>query len=324
MTTPEISVVIPTHDRRELLVRHGLRAALGQQGVDLEVIVVDDGSRDGTAARLQAVDDPRLRVVRNEQPRRLAGARNSGIAEARGEWLAFLDDDDLWSPDKLRLQLAAARAAGSDWAYADTIAVDERLQVLEADDFPDPHELPRLLLTGNHVPGGGSAVVARTELVRRLGGFAEELLLFTDWDLWLRLVQESIPAACGAVLVARLVHPTNMLFREGPVVLASLERLLGKHREVTRHDRLAIAEWVAHRYHLAGHRTRAARLYADAAIRYRSPGNAPAAVGALFGPRGLEAASSLLRRLRGFSHLDVEPRTVPGEPPWLAAYRTPA
>jgi glycosyltransferase involved in cell wall biosynthesis len=321
---PEITVVIPTRNRWDLLSSHAIPSALSQEDVELEVVVVDDGSTDGTSARVAALGEPRLRVVRHDEPRRLAGARNAGIAVARTEWLAFLDDDDLWSPRKLRSQLDAARTANATWVYADTIAVDVDLNVLEADDFPDPEDLPDLLLTGNHVPGGGSAVIARTDAVRRLGGFDEDLLFFTDWDLWLRLARDSIPAACAEVLVARLVHPTNMLFREGPSVLESLERLLGKHREVTRGDRLAIAEWVAHRYHLAGRRLQAARLYADAAVRYRSLGNVAAAAGALFGERGLSAASRLLRALRGSSHLDVAPRAAPVDPDWLERYRSPA
>jgi hypothetical protein len=321
---PEVTVVIPTRNRWELLSTHAIPSALSQEDVELEVVVVDDGSSDGTAARVAAIGDPRLRVVRHEEARRLAGARNAGVAVANGEWVAFLDDDDLWSPRKLRAQLDAAEASSSNWVYADTVAVDVDLNVLEADDFPEPERLPELLLTGNHVPGGGSGVIARREVVRRLGGFDEELLFFTDWDLWLRLARDSIPAACAEVLVARLVHPTNMLFREGPRVLDSLERMIGKHREVTPDDRLAIAEWVAHRYHLAGKRLRAARLYADAAVRYQSPGNIPAAAGALFGARGLAAASRLLHATRGASHLDVVPRPAPADPDWLERYRSRA
>ncbi len=92
--------MIPTHNRRHLLPRT-LDSVLGQVGVDLEVIVVDEASRDGTAAYLHELDDDRVRVVRHEQPKGTARARNAGIGLAAGRYVAFCDDDDLWAPDKL-------------------------------------------------------------------------------------------------------------------------------------------------------------------------------------------------------------------------------
>ena len=105
-----ISVVIPTHNRSALLSRT-LASALAQRGVEMRVIVVDDGSRDETAAMLARVGDPRLTILRHEQARGVSAARNAGIAAATGEWVAFLDDDDLWSPTKLAEQVSAATDA---------------------------------------------------------------------------------------------------------------------------------------------------------------------------------------------------------------------
>jgi glycosyltransferase involved in cell wall biosynthesis len=297
-----------------------LRSALLQQDVSLEVIVVDDGSTEQAPA-LSGLADPRVRLIRHDVPRWVCAARNTGIAAARGEWIAFLDDDDLWSPRKLREQLDGAAAAGADWGYTAAVAVDRGGRVLELEPAPLPDVVESLLFTGNHVPGGTSSVVARASLVEQVGGFDEGLVFLADWDLWLRLARVSRPAVCPEALVARLVHPGNMLFSEGPNVLPSFERMLGKHRIVTSRDRQTIDEWIAQRYHDAGARTEAARRYLQVAMRYRSPANALAAVGALFGPRGLRAASRLLRALRGASHLDVD-RPRPEEPPaWLEHYR---
>ena len=127
--------MIPTRGRWALL-EPTLAAALAQDGVALEVVVVDDGSEDGTAAELARVGDERLRVVRHEQPRGVAVARNAGIAAASGEWIAFLDDDDLWSPRKLRNQLDASAAAGAEFAYSAVVAVDEDLTATRALPFP--------------------------------------------------------------------------------------------------------------------------------------------------------------------------------------------
>ena len=314
-------MIIPTHSRYGLLSRHALPSALGQEDVDFEVLVVDDASTDETPARLQELDDPRLRVVRHDVCRRLSGARNTGVEAARGRWLAFLDDDDLWSPRKLRAQLDTAEAAEVDWVYARTLVVDEQLRVTDVDPLPEPGEIGDLLQRGNFVPGGGSAVMAKADLVRRAGPFDETLRYFEDWDMWLRLVRLGPPAACPEVVCARLEHRQNMLSRDRPDVLPDFERLMGKHREVTREDRLAIAEWVAFEHHRAGRRVEAARHFLRAARRYRSLGNVPPAALALLGEPGLRAASWLLRRLKGGSHLDRERPELPPEPAWLAAFR---
>jgi glycosyltransferase involved in cell wall biosynthesis len=318
---PEVSIIIATRDRWSTLVGNALPSALSQQGVSIEIVVVDDGSADGTAQHLAQLDDERIRVVRNEVSLRLPGARNVGIAAAGGDWLAFLDDDDLWSPRKLRAQLDAAAAAGAGWVFGRAIVVDELKRLVEADPFPDPEDLPTLLLRGNWIPGGGSNVIARADLVRGVGGFDDELLFFEDWDLWLRLLATGLPAACDDVLVARMEHEQNMVLRDHDRVLPAFERLLGKHKAVTRDDRLSVAQWLAYEQHRAGKRMRASALYLRAAFAYRSPGNLPAALGALFGERGVHAASKVLLTLGGSSHLERPEPDVPPEPDWLQLYR---
>ena len=180
---PEVTVVIPTRNRWPLLSTVALPGALRQEDVALEVIVVDDGSNDETPTGLAALEEPRLRVLRHERTLGPARARNTGSAAAAGEWLAFLDDDDLWSPRKLRAQLDTANSAGADFVYAAAIVVDARRTVLYSDPLPDPSAVASQLKTGNVIGGGGSNPIARTELVRRLGGFDEELSDFEDWDL---------------------------------------------------------------------------------------------------------------------------------------------
>lgn len=316
----EVTVVIVTRNRWRLLSTHALPSALGQEQVDLEVIVVDDGSTDETPVELAKVVDRRLHVIRHETNRGVAAARNSGIEAARGEWLAFLDDDDLWSPRKLRTHIDAVD--GAAWGYAAAIVVDTASRTLYALPFPDPAGIADALTRGNVVPGGPSNVLARTSLVRELGGFDESLRHHTeDWDLWIRLARSARPAACSEVLVATLQHPGRSALRGGWEVVREAERVLGKHGPVTRSQLLAVAEWLAFAQHRGGHRFRSAALYLRAAITYRSPGNLPPAVGALFGERGVRLASSLLHRLRGGSHLDHVWPAVVTEPLWLERYK---
>ena len=102
----DVTVVIPSHNRRELLHRT-LRSVLAQEDVALTVLVVDDGSADDTEASVEALHDPRVTVLRHPVPAASSAARNTGIARATTTWLAFVDDDDLWAPGKLRAQLDA-------------------------------------------------------------------------------------------------------------------------------------------------------------------------------------------------------------------------
>ena len=119
----DVSVIVPTRNRSALLATT-LRTVVRQRDVDLEVIVVDDGSTDDTGGVVAALDDPRVLLIRCPPPGGVSAARNVGAAEAHGEWLAFLDDDDLWAPDKLACQLRAAREAGRDWVYGGAVVIE--------------------------------------------------------------------------------------------------------------------------------------------------------------------------------------------------------
>ena len=319
---PAVTVVIPTRDRVRLLTTHALRSALSQEGIALEVIVVDDGSTDGTEESVAAIADTRLRLVRHEQPRGVSAARNTGIAAARGEWLAFLDDDDLWSPVKVRRQLETAAEHGARWVYAASLVVDEQTQPLYAHRVPAGSAIAAELEGGNVVPAGLSNVMVRADLMREVGGFDETLAQGEDWDVWLRLSKTEEPAVCHDVLVATLSHGDRSIHRYPTDVLDHLFRMLAKHRPVTRRDKLRAMEWLAGQHHRAGHRLRASAMYFRAGVVHRSPGNLVAGLGALGGERGLRLASSLLLRLRGVSHLEVGSPAVADEPDWLARYRT--
>src|SRR5215218_11160313 len=105
MTTATVSVVIPTRNRWHLLPR-ALGSALRQEALNVEVVVVDDGSDPG-ASSIPQLDDERVKLIRHEKQKGVAAARNSGIRVASAKWVAFLDDDDLWAPHRLRLILDA-------------------------------------------------------------------------------------------------------------------------------------------------------------------------------------------------------------------------
>src|SRR3989440_5325735 len=288
---PDVSVIIPTRDRWELLSSLSLPSARGQEDLDLEVLVADDGSTDGTERRLRAIGDPRLVVLRSDTSAGVAGARNRGIAAARGEWLAFLDDDDLWSPRKLRSQLDVALATRADFVYASAVVVDERGRPIESHSAPEPATVRDQLLTWNIIPEGGSNVVARTALVRELGGFDERLFHLADWDMWIRLAAVGRAAFVNETLLAYVVHAANL---HGAQRDSGSDFLLmmSKHPLNCPAARIARARWQAIGHRRAGRRFRAAREDLTAAVRYRNAGSFLRGVTVLLGERAMQLPRS--------------------------------
>jgi glycosyltransferase involved in cell wall biosynthesis len=270
---PDVSVVIPTRNRSPLVGR-AIDSVLDQRGVNPEVIVVDDGSVDDTWARLRAINNPRVVAVRNRRSTGLAAARNRGIAAARAPWLAFLDDDDVWAPTKLRQQLDALRDTGSDWAYCSAVLVDEHyipLQVLEA---PIPTGLEQSLRTRNVIPASGSNPIARTALVRDLGSFDHRLPHVADWDLWLSLAETAAAAVCHDVLIGYVAHRLNMS-RVTPAPWEEFEILICKHglnRDEARRVDLLTTRWRGYGFRSDHMRRKAAATYLAAARRNRDIG----------------------------------------------------
>lgn len=205
----EVSVVVPTRNRSALLAM-ALRSVLAQRGVDLEVIVVDEASSDDTPAVVAAFQDPRIRVIRHDTSQGVSVARNRGIAEARAEWVAFLDDDDLWAPDKLALQLQAIRESGLLWVYVGHVNINVQCKVTGGAAPLSPDALLKQLPERNVVPGGCSGVMVSKRALKIAGQFDTRLQPLADWDLWLRLAQAGRPACVPRPLVAYRVHGHQM------------------------------------------------------------------------------------------------------------------
>ena len=202
------TVVVPTRNRSSLL-SLTLRSVLRQQQVELDVIVVDEASTDGTAALLDALADARVRVIRHDRPRGVSAARNRGAAEARGEWLAFVDDDDLWAPDKLARQIHAAETVGRDWAYTGSVSITDRGHVIYGRPPLPPDEVAGDLLRYNAIPGGGSNVIVRRTVWEQVGPFDSRLRNTEDWEMWIRLAKYGLPACVCRPLVGYRVHSSN-------------------------------------------------------------------------------------------------------------------
>jgi glycosyltransferase involved in cell wall biosynthesis len=233
----------------------------------LEVIVIDEASTDDTPAVIAAFGDSRVRIIRNARPVRVAAARNQGAAEARGQWLSFLDDDDLWAPDKLVLQIRAAREANADWAYSGAVVIDDHERFVTA-QYPVPTASVRAaLLRYNAIPGGGSNILVRRSTWQQAGPFVSRMSPTEDWDMCHRLAKHGAAACVDRPSVARRIHTTNATLEIADVVRGA--KLIETVHQ-TRLDWARLHRWMAHsclrsgrRRAALGHFVRAALLHGD-------------------------------------------------------------
>ena len=186
MARPAISVVIPLFNKART-VETTVRAALAQSFADFELLVVDDGSTDDGARRVEAIVDPRIRIIRQNNAG-VSAARNSGIAAAQAEWIALLDADDLWDRDHLA-EMARARNEGLSAIFS-----NHRLQSRPARPAVKPRHPPQRIddyfafaLANGGYPIGASSIMIQREDTIACGGFAPGRPMGEDIDLWCRL-----------------------------------------------------------------------------------------------------------------------------------------
>ena len=223
---PKVSVVLPTFERWPLLSR-ALSSVLEQTEADLEVLVIDDCSSDETPARLAAVADPRLRVLRQDPNQGVARARNRAIAEARGEWIAILDDDEFWAPTRLGAHLRAIADAGASWGYGAAISVGltgaRRVMMPAPPDTLEgrsARQRGRAAVDGDRSPrpaARGRLLRRRAKRDRRLGPLGAA-------------VRRAPAALCETPLVAYWEHVAAMHHQHRPEMSAELEYLADKHQ----------------------------------------------------------------------------------------------
>ncbi len=183
---PTISVIIPAYNATRTILET-LHSVQQQTILDFEIIVINDGSTDDLLAQLKSVNDPRLTVFSYENGG-LSVARNRGLTHATGEFIAFLDADDLWTPDKLELQLAALQThPEAGVAYSWTYYMDNLGQSFHVDKTVTPSgNVYADLLVCNFLAHGSNPLIRRTA-IDSVGEFDTSLLSAEDWDYWLRL-----------------------------------------------------------------------------------------------------------------------------------------
>lgn len=222
-STPRVSIIITTYNRAGLLVE-AIESVLAQTYGDYELIVADDGSTDDTAQRLEAFED-RLHYLRLAHSGRPEVARNQAIARARGDFIAFLDDDDLWQEEKLARQVAALDASKAGFTFSDGRFLYDDGTVSSPLLLPYQKQSDAVfdnLLLGCFVHP--SSVMIRRTLLNQLGLFDERFFSQGDYDLWLRAAH-----AAGAVCV-----PEPLLLIRRYTAGLSAQREIPQYRDAIR------------------------------------------------------------------------------------------
>jgi len=186
--TPAVSVVLPTFNRLKYL-RPAVDSVFAQSCDDWELIIADDGSGTETMAYLRTLlADARVRLLAMAHSGSPSVVRNAALREARGEYVAFLDSDDVWLPRKLEAQLDALRASHCRWSYTALMRVNESGEVIpytRLRQTPGGSILKQLLCL--EVAVATPAVMVERTLLNEVHGFDEEQPYFEEYDLWLRL-----------------------------------------------------------------------------------------------------------------------------------------
>ncbi len=196
-SVPTVSIIIPTYNRKNLLLE-ALGSVFSQTYRDYEVIVVDDGSTDGTGAALEGLG-ARIHYMYQENAGE-ARARNRGLSVARGEIVAFLDSDDVWKPELLDAELAIL-GGHSEVALvcARSLTAGEPSEKLISEKEILTGDLFSQLFQTNFV--NNSTVVARRQRLEQAGGFDEGYLTYYDYDLWLKIARQHALAYVNRYLV---------------------------------------------------------------------------------------------------------------------------
>jgi glycosyltransferase involved in cell wall biosynthesis len=214
MTAPFFSIVCPNYSRARQVCA-AVRSALWQTCPDFEMIVVDDGSKDDSAARLSAIKDPRLKLLLNKTNAGQHAARNQAIKAARGEWIAFLDNDDLYLPRRLetmRREIERRPEVGFWFSNAYVHRYGRIVGTL----FDPRREIPQGKVPGYYAVGDRflpyvtTVVVVRRAAFEKTGYFRTDLKMLEDTELYARMLEGGLPV--GAVrepLAVRTLHEGN-------------------------------------------------------------------------------------------------------------------
>jgi glycosyltransferase involved in cell wall biosynthesis len=237
-----VSIIIPSRSRPAML-REAVESVVGQTYRPIEIVVVLTGANEETTTSARSLEEKYgVRIVVTP-PRNLATSRNNGIKVATGEWITFLDDDDLYAPTKIQRQVETAKLTGALVITNSWVRFDELGPIDKWVAHPDKHLPPGLsfseaLVTGNFLSNG---LLVRAEIFRELGGFDEKLDACEDWDMWRRISYHHEIVYIDEPFVHIRVHNSNMSSRRWLMISTALRHLVKMHFDTPKHLRYALS-----------------------------------------------------------------------------------
>jgi glycosyltransferase involved in cell wall biosynthesis len=267
---PQVSVVLPTYNRPQYL-RSAIDSVFAQTFTDWELIVADDGSDGETAAYVAALaNQPKVKVLRLAHTGNPGAVRNAACRAARGEYIAFLDSDDVWLPEKLALQVASLRSHPErGWSHTAFAVIDESGELLTGPGarwWPAAEGWILEPLIKMEVSIAISSVIINRKLLEQIGGFDLEQPACNDYDLWLRLAGLSEIDGVSETLLhkRRQLDPyyhSTMVFEEigraiAKLLAVSTDRYL---HSILRRQRAKVAAGLARTQAISGSRVAALR-----------------------------------------------------------------
>jgi glycosyltransferase involved in cell wall biosynthesis len=247
MNPPVVSVIIPTYNRSQMLSR-AIQSVLMQTFQDFELLVVDDASEDNTEEAVKGIRDQRIHYIRHEKNKGGSAARNTGIQAALGKYIAFLDSDDEWLPEKLERQIAKINSAAPSVGFVYTGFISISAKTGKMMNRLIPQKAPNVY--SRALEANGSSLLVKKECFEKVGLFDETLASCQDWDMAIRLSRcyglDFVPEA----LVKYYFH--------GAQLSSSLERKIhGREALMKKH----YEDFLRYPSLLANHCSRQAMLY---------------------------------------------------------------
>ena len=227
---PAVSVIIPTYNRANLVAK-AIKSVLSQTYQDFEIIVIDDGSTDNTEEIIRSFKDKRVKYIKKYKENKGSSvARNIGIKVARGKYIALLDSDDEWLPEKLDKQIKVLQSESPEVGvvYSNLCYIDENGKSMNKLRNPKKEGYIYEDLFGKNCVGTPSTVLIRKECFHQVGLFDDLLNAMEDWDMWIRIAKYYRFALIKVPLVKYRLH-SNQKTRNLELKIITANRILVKY-----------------------------------------------------------------------------------------------